>query len=177
MTTPTPEPPAIRRFFRDLGLAFLACLFTLIFLFQPFRVEGTSMLPAIRDQERILVNKLVYDVAQISRGDVIVFRYPLDPRKSFIKRVIGVPGDVVEVNRGQVRINGETIAEIDRHPGRGIGRGLPRPVRVPDGQYFVLGDHRSVSNDSREWGLVAEELIHGKAVFRYWPPAQFGLVD
>ena len=88
----------IRRFLRDLGFAFLACLFTLIFLFQPFKVEGTSMVPALRDQERILVNKFVYDLAEIKRGDVIVFRYPMDPRKSFIKRVIGVPGDVVEVS-------------------------------------------------------------------------------
>jgi len=167
----------IRRFLRDLGFAFLACLFTLIFLFQPFKVEGTSMVPALRDQERILVNKFVYDLAEIKRGDVIVFRYPMDPRKSFIKRVIGVPGDVVEVSGGKVRLNGRPIAEAYRYRARDVLRREAGPLRVPQGYYFVLGDHRSVSNDSRDWGLVPEDLVHGKAVLRYWPPAQFGLLD
>ncbi len=164
-----------RRFLRDLGFAFVACFCTLVFLFQPFKVEGTSMMPALCDQERILVNKIVYDIGTVQRGDLIVFRYPRDPRKSFIKRVIGLPGDVIEVRRGRVLRNGRRVAEEYL-----FGEPPPRerfgPLRVQPGSYFVLGDHRSVSSDSRDWGLVPEAHVHGKAVLRYWPPAQFGLI-
>jgi signal peptidase I len=164
---------AARRHLGNLGIAFFICLFTLIFLFQPFKVEGTSMMPALRDQERILVNKLVYDVSPVRRGDLIVFRYPRDPRRSFIKRVIGLPGDVVQVRDGVVRVNGLPLAE-------GYLFAEPRtherfgPERIEPGTYFVLGDHRSVSNDSRDWGVVPEEFLTGKAILRYWPPADFG---
>ena len=166
----------LRRFFRDLGVAFLGCLFTLVFLFQPFKVEGTSMMPVLCDQQRILVNKFVYGISAIQRGDVIVFRYPRDPSKSFIKRVIGVPGDIVELRRGHLRVNGRFLDETYLRPDL-CGSDLYGPEVVADGSYFVLGDHRLVSNDSRDWGLVPRELIYGKAVLRYWPPKNFGLLD
>ena len=175
-----------RRWLRDLGIAFLVSLFTLVFLFQPFKVEGTSMVPALKDQERILVNKFIYDLRNIQRGDLIVFRYPKDPNKTFIKRVIGIPGDTLEVRGRSVQLNGRQMKESYTFQEASVkqeasGRAsFPRPFRpmlVPPGFYFVLGDHRSVSNDSRHWGLVAKESIYGKAVLRYWPPTHFGPLD
>ena len=163
----------LRRFARDVGIAFLFSLFTMVFLFQPFKVEGTSMMPSLQDQQRILVNKLIYEVGPVQRGDLVVFRYPRDPSKTFIKRVIAGPGDTVLIRDGRVWLNGRRLEETyrfrERTPREGYG-----PEVVPDGCYFVLGDHRSVSHDSRDWGLVPARAIFGKAFLRYWPPAQFG---
>lgn len=175
MAHPTPLPRRVRRFARDLALAFLACFFTLVFLFQPYKVEGSSMLPALLDQERILVHKWVHDPETIHRGDIIVFRSPMNPGKSFIKRVIGIPGDIVAVAGGRVMVNGRQRADLTRRPAGGPATFGPQ--RIGDGQYFVLGDHRSISSDSRHWGLVDYEAIQGKAILRYWPPYSFGLVD
>ena len=165
----------MRRLARDLCIAFFASLFTLVFLFQPFKVEGTSMMPSLWDEERILVNKFVYEFGPIQRGDLIVFRFPRDPRKTFIKRVIGCPGDTVRIRDGVVWLNGTRLQEAYRY--EEMARPAPYGPRVvPEGHYFVLGDHRSVSHDSRDWGLVPAREIHGKAVLRYWPPDQFGPV-
>ncbi|MFQ5720225.1 MAG: signal peptidase I [Acidobacteriota bacterium] len=163
----------LRRYARDAGLAFLVSLFTLIFLFQPFKVEGTSMMPSLQDQERILVNKVAYDVGTIQRGDLVVFRYPRDPSKTFIKRIIAGPGDVVRIHHGIVWVNGRPLQESYRYD-EPEGPGDYGPETVPGGTYFVLGDHRSVSLDSRDWGVVSGAAIFGKAVLRYWPPTQFG---
>jgi signal peptidase I len=164
----------LRRFARDLGLAFLACFFTLVFLFQPYKVEGSSMLPALLDQERILVHKWVHDPETVYRGDIIVFQSPMDPTKSFIKRVIGIPGDLVAMADGRVVVNGRYRADLSGSPVlRGTSFG---PHRISDGHYFVLGDHRSVSSDSRHWGLVSYQAIQGKAMLRYWPPHSFGFL-
>jgi signal peptidase I len=166
----------VRRLVRDLlllvGVAFLGVMF----LFQPFKVEGASMQPALVDHERILVNKLIYRLRPVERGDVVVFWFPGDPHRSFVKRVIGVPGDRVTIRNGQVSVNGEVLDEpylISPHR-RGDHH---RPVTVQEGHYFVLGDHRNVSNDSRAWGQVPERLILGKAVLRYWPPQRMGTIQ
>ena len=165
----------LRRFARDLGLAFLACFFTLVFLFQPYKVEGSSMLPALLDQERILVHKWVHDPQTVRRGDIIVFHSPMNPTKSFIKRVIGVPGDLVALSGGRLMVNGHYRADLagPQVPGEtSFG-----PHRISAGHYFVLGDHRSISSDSRHWGLVSYQAIQGKAVLRYWPPHSFGFLS
>jgi len=128
------------------------------------------------DQERIFVNKFVYRFENIARRDIVVFWYPLDISKSYIKRVIGVPGDIIEVRQGEVIVNGEVLDE--RYvPLNYFDRQNYLPVYVEPGHYYVLGDHRNQSNDSRMWGLVPERNIYGKAVFRYWPVSKMGTID
>jgi signal peptidase I len=133
------------------------------------------MMPSLQDQERIFVNKFVYRLEAISRGDIVVFRYPRDTSKSYIKRVIGVAGDRIRIDAGQVYVNGEPLDE-DYVPSMYTdSRSFPEIV-VPDDCYFVLGDHRSMSNDSRDFGPVNQSFIYGKAVFGYWPMDKLGRV-
>jgi signal peptidase I len=148
----------------------------IVFLYQPVKVEGTSMLPWLQDQERIFVNKFVYRFEDVSRGDIIVFRFPLDPTKSYIKRVVGLPGDVIEIDEGRLMINGHEVLEPYVVPNY-RDHGSYRAVTVPDGEYYVLGDHRNTSNDSRTWGTVSRQHVTGKAVFAYWPLDRFGVVE
>jgi signal peptidase I len=160
---------------KDILLAVVIAFLMVVFLYQPVKVEGTSMQPELLDQERIFVNKFVYHFEEIHRGDIVVFWYPKDPSKSFIKRVVGVPGDLVAIRDGHVYINGELLQE------RYVPRGYQDfdsypPTRVKDGHYYVLGDHRNASNDSRSWGLVPRRFIYGKAVFRYWPVEKVGFL-
>jgi signal peptidase I len=163
--------------FRDLFLSVLIAIVVILFLYQPVKVEGTSMMPSLQNDERIFINKFVYrfGISDIGRGDTVVFLYPGDPTKSYIKRVIGTPGDTVEIVDGTVIVNGTALPEPyvaednrDRIP-------MARKV-VPADQYFVLGDHRSSSNDSRSWGWVPRQYIYGKAVFVYWPLENLGAV-
>lgn len=160
--------PLLRSWLRDFLVSLGISAFIIIFVYQPVKVEGTSMLPALADQERIFVNKFVYRLEPISRGDVIVFHYPLDPSKSFIKRVVAVAGDHVRIDNGTVHVNDIAIDESYVPVQFRDQRSYPE-VEVPAGSYFVLGDHRSLSNDSREFGPVAQEYVSGKAVFAYWP--------
>jgi len=177
---PEPSAPGIltefRGWLKDILLAVVIAFLMVVFLYQPVKVEGTSMQPELLDQERIFVNKFVYHFEEIHRGDIVVFWYPKDPSKSFIKRVLGVPGDVVSIRDGQVYINGQRVEE--RYVPRGYqdADSYP-PVRVREGHYYVLGDHRNASNDSRSWGLVPRKYIYGKAVFRYWPVEKAGFLD
>ncbi len=166
----------LKSWFRDILLAFAIAIFIVIFVVQPVKVEGTSMQPRLVDQERIFVNRFIYRFQNIHRGDVVVFWYPRDRSKSFIKRVLGIPGDTVEIRAGIVYINGSRVNEPYLNPAYQDNKSL-QAVRVPRGQYFVLGDHRNSSNDSRSWGFVAHDLIYGKAVFSYWPFSRVGLVE
>ena len=178
-----PELPAIaprsrtrslvRSWARDLVISLAISGFIILFLYQPVKVEGTSMLPSLQDQERIFINKFVYRFESVSRGDVVVFRYPRDPAKSYIKRVIGVPGDRIRIERGRVYVNGRRLTE-DYVPGDFVDAHSYPEFVVPDHSYYVLGDHRSMSNDSREFGPVDEAFIYGKAVFVYWPLDKMG---
>jgi len=160
---------------RDLVIALGLAMVIIVFFYQPVKVEGTSMAPLLMDQERIFINKFVYRFERIERGDVIVFWYPLDHSKSFIKRVIGLPGDQIEVRRGRLYINGKTFEE-PYVPPEFVDMSAYGPVRVPSGQYFVMGDHRISSNDSRIFGPVPGAFIYGKAVFAYWPWNHFGSI-
>ncbi len=163
---------------RDLLVAIVLAFVVIIFIYQPVKVEGTSMMPGLVDQERIFVNKFIYrfGIGDIRRGDLIVFWFPGDMNKSYIKRVIGVPGDVVSVDHGAVILNGRVLPEAYVPREYRDYQSMP-PRKVDPDSYFVLGDHRNSSNDSRAWGLVPRSCIYGKAVFGYWPFDRIGPLD
>jgi signal peptidase I len=162
---------------RDLALSILIAVVLIVFIYQPVKVEGTSMMPALTDQERIFINKFTYQlgVGSIERGDLVVFWFPLEPSKSYIKRVIGLPGDTVSIENGTVIVNGKKLAE-DYVPHEYRDSQSMLPMRVAPGDYFVLGDHRISSNDSRAGWTVPRKNIYGKAVFVYWPLDKMGRV-
>ena len=163
----------VRSWARDLLVSLALSAFVIIFLYQPVKVEGTSMWPGLEDQERIFINKFVYQFEPIERGDIVVFHYPRDPSKSFIKRVIGVAGDHVRISAGTVFVNGSALSEAYVPEDYGDRRSMPE-IMVPSDSFFVLGDHRSMSDDSREFGSVERKYIYGKAVFVYWPMEKLG---
>ena len=160
---------------RDLVVSVVVSAFIIIFLYQPVRVEGTSMLPVLEDQDRLFINKLAYRVGDIQRGDVVVFLYPHDHEKSYIKRVIALPGDTLRIDHGLVYVNGSRVKE-PYVPSRFEDDRSQPEMTVPQHEYFVMGDHRSISSDSRDFGPVDRELIYGKAAFVYWPMDKAGVV-
>ena len=175
--TPQPEKQhTLRLWARDLAISIGASVLIITFLYQPVRVEGTSMLPRLEDRDRVFINKFVYHIAAIHRGDIVVFRYPRDPEKSYIKRVIALPGDRLRIDNGEVYVNGKLQPEPYVPEEYRDTRSLAAMV-VPDDEYFVMGDHRSISSDSREFGPVDRDLIYGKAVFVYWPTKDAGVVE
>jgi signal peptidase I len=177
----SPVPPAPRKsmgvmlWLRDLLVATVASVLIITFLYQPVRVEGTSMLPRLEDRDRLFINKFVYHIAAIERGDVVVFRYPRDVEKSYIKRVIALPGDTLRIDGGHVYVNGNLLHEPYVPPEYRDTRSLEETV-IPADSYFMMGDHRSISSDSRDFGPVERSLIYGKAVFVYWPAHDVGVV-
>ena len=184
-TAPNAETPEQERsvagatlsWLRDLFVSVLIAIVVILFLYQPVKVEGTSMMPALVNNERIFINKFIYNfgLAKVSRGDTVVFWFPGDLSKSYIKRVIGVPGDTVEVVDGTVYVNGRALEESYVPEDYRDHVSWPKQ-KIPPDRYFVLGDHRISSNDSRSWGLVPGRDIYGKAVFVYWPFERLGVV-
>jgi signal peptidase I len=160
---------------RDLAVAAVASVLIITFLYQPVRVEGTSMLPRLEDRDRLFINKFVYHFTAIDRGDVVVFHYPRDPEKSYIKRIIALPGDSFRIDHGRVFVNGTRVPEPYVPPEYRDNRSVDEMILPPD-NYFVMGDHRSISSDSRDFGLVDRSLIYGKAIFVYWPTRDAGVV-
>jgi len=160
---------------RDLLISATVSVLIILFLYQPVRVEGTSMLPRLEDHDRLFINKFVYHITSIERGDVVVFHYPRDPEKSYIKRVIALPGDKLRIDHGEVWLNGKPLPESYVPDAYRDERSYTEMV-VPDDSYFMMGDHRSISSDSREFGPVERDLIYGKAVFVYWPAKDVGEV-
>ena len=167
--------PGFGVWLRDLAISLAVSAFIIIFIYQPVKVEGVSMMPLLQDQERIFVNKFIYRLEPIERGVIVVFRYPRDPSKSYIKRVIGMAGDRIRIDGGQVYVNNEALDEDYVPPAYTDSRSM-RELTVPANAYFVLGDHRSMSSDSREFGPVDLSYIYGKAVFGYWPMDKLGRV-
>lgn len=185
------NPNPKKGFFENLGahlidffqtLVVFGAFFALLYLFiaQPHKVSGSSMYPTFHDGDYILTDKLTYRFQEPKPGDIVVFRNPRNESQDFIKRVIAVPGDTVIVSEGKVYVNGQKLQEVylpsgtTTRPDNFLTEGAA--VKVGKGQYFVLGDNRSHSSDSREWGGVSKNEIVGKAFFRYWPPNAFGLV-
>lgn len=162
---------------RDLAISVVLAVVLIVFIYQPVKVEGTSMMPGLTDQERIFINKYTYKLGSgsIERLDLVVFNYPYDPTQSYIKRIIGLPGDQIQINEGTVYVNGKKLDEPYVPAEYRDHRSVDKET-VPMDHYFVLGDHRSSSNDSRVWGFVSRKEIYGKAVFVYWPPNKIGRV-
>lgn len=170
-----------RLLFRDLLFALMVAALVVVFIVQPVKVEGTSMLPRLHDGERIFVNKLIYYdeyswAPKVDRGDIVVFWFPDDPSKSYIKRVVGLPGDTIEMRDGTIRVNGTEISEKYLDPRLNVSPRTQAPVYVRPNYYFVMGDNRDNSSDSRSWGLVPKKYVYGKALFRYWPIASASVI-
>lgn len=171
------------RLVRDIILIIAVFILFGVFIAQPVVVEGTSMLPQLHDGERLLVNKLVYYKFQsvswghLERGDIVVFWYPKEPDKSYVKRIIGLPGETVEVRNGRILIDGNELNEnyLDAEHNQSLPSFAPK--KVDEHYFFVMGDNRDNSSDSRYWGLVPEKYIYGKAFFRYWKPQNAGFLE
>ena len=179
--SPGAEPPerlpsGAYLWIRDVLISVVVSILIIMFLYQPVRVEGTSMLPRLEDRDRLFINKFVYHFESIHRGDIVVFHYPRDPEKSYIKRVIALPGDNIRIDHGRVFVNGKLLHE-DYVPEKYRDTKSMPAIVIPEGEYFMMGDHRSISSDSREFGPVDRDLIYGKAVFVYWPTRDAGVVD
>lgn len=171
------QPPKWRIFLREMVETLLLALVLFVIinsLTARVRVDGPSMEPSYYHNNRVVVLKVAYMFGKIQRGDVIVFPAPPNPDEDYIKRVIGLPGDELMVNDGNVYVNGQALVEpyINAPPINSM-----RPVVVPEGMVFVMGDNRNVSSDSRSWGSLPIDDIIGKAVFVYWPFDKLGLVE
>lgn len=165
----------LREWIEAIVGALILTAFIITFIAQSFIVQGTSMMPTLQNNQRLLVDKLSYRFSDPGHGDIIVFRYPANPKEEFIKRVIAVPGDSVAIIEGHLYVNGqhieeEYIAEVTR---RGI-----IPCIVPEDHYFVLGDNRNNSLDSRDLrvGFVPRENIVGRAIWSYWPLSKLEII-
>jgi signal peptidase I len=170
---PRSARPVVTAWIRDVAISLIVSVLFIVFLYQPVKVEGTSMMPTLVDQERVFINKFVYKLERIHRGDVVVFHFPRDVSKSYIKRVIAVAGDRVRIDDGVVYVNDVRLSEPYIPEDYWDMRSYPETV-VPKNAYFLLGDHRNLSNDSRDFGPVGERFIYGKAVFGYWPFDKLG---
>ncbi|MDD2420621.1 MAG: signal peptidase I [Heliobacteriaceae bacterium] len=164
----------VREVAESLIIAIVLAFLIRYFLFQPFYIPSGSMEPTLKPLDRIIVSKMNYWFTEPDRGDIVVFRYPLDPSRDFVKRLIAVGGETVEIRNNQLLINGELVPEsyLPALRMRDFG-----PVLVKEGHLFVMGDNRNHSDDSRYWGLVPLDNVVGKAVLLYWPLDRFRLLE
>jgi signal peptidase I len=154
--------------FKTLGSAAVYATLIVTFGFQVARVDGQSMAPTLEDQDRLIVNKFAYRIGEPSRGDIVMLYYPLDPDTSFVKRIIAEEGDQVRIVDGQVYVNDIPLSD-DFVPEEYRSRDNLSPEIVPEGYYYVMGDHRNNSSDSRHWGNVPKKYVIGKVQLRWWP--------
>jgi signal peptidase I len=190
-TTKSSYNELVMGFFAKIGAFFLdivetivmsLAIFLMVYLFiaQPHQVKGMSMYPNFYDGDYILTDKISYRFNPPMRGDVIVFEAPKSAGDEFIKRIIGLPGDQIEIRSERVYVNGQLEpdnflpTDFVTRPGAFVPEN--QPLVVPPEDYFVLGDNRDHSSDSREWGFVPRQNITGKAFFRYWPPSKMGKI-
>ena len=169
MTSTPARTSKITAHFQHGTLGLLIAVTITLFVMQGYRVSGACMEPHLWTGERVLVSKLAYALNGPKRGDIIVFLYPRDPRQTFVKRVIGLPGETVAIKDGQVFVNARPLPEPYRV---NAAHGDMPPRFVPHDQYFVMGDNRDFSDDSRFWGQLPTRDILGRAVACYWPPKQ-----
>ena len=164
----------IRELVETVAVALVLAFLIRTFIVQTFYIPSGSMEPTLLVGDRIMAYKIFYGLNHVQRGDIIVFKFPLNPKKDFIKRVIGLPGDTVEIIDKKVYINGKKLVEPYAVHRDNWDIGFPRdeygPVKVPPNSLFVLGDNRDSSEDSSYWGYVPEKNIVGRAFLIYWPP-------
>jgi len=160
---------------REFTVTIMAFILFITFVAQTFAVDGNSMQPTLENGERLIAEKLSYRFSSIDRGDIVVLNYPVDPSKNFVKRVVGLSGDIISVQRGEVYINGEPMKEEYIDPAY-ASMDSSSTIKVPQGYYFVMGDHRSVSSDSRHWGFVPKKYLQGRVCFRYWPLTRLSIL-
>jgi signal peptidase I len=174
------SPEVARRSWRSIGTEVVAGVQTLLsaavyatlivtFGFQVARVDGRSMSPTLEDHDRLIVNKLAYEIGEPLPGDIVMLYYPRDPEKMFVKRVIAKEGDTVRIVDGRVTVNDLPLHDEDYVPSEYRSHDDWGPQVVQDGYYFVMGDHRNNSSDSRHWGPVPKKYIVGKVKVRWWP--------
>lgn len=168
MKTTKKTKSAVQEWLEAIVGSVVLTAFVIVFIAQSFSVQGLSMMPTLQNNQRLLVDKLSYRFSEPRGGDIIVFKYPQNPKEEFIKRVIGVPGDTVAIMDGKLFVNGKLVEEnyIFETTIRGF-----LPQVVPEDHYFVLGDNRNNSLDSRDFrvGFVPKNLIVGRAIWSYWP--------
>lgn len=162
-----------KEYLKSIVIALLISFFIITFVVQAFYIPSGSMIPTLKPGDRIFANKFIYRFREPKRQEIIVFRWPVDPKRRFIKRLIGLPGDKVKIVEGQVYINDKPLEEnytLERSY-----TDFPE-VKVPKGHYFMLGDNRNNSEDSRFWGFVPRKNIVGKAFVIFWPLNRMGLI-
>jgi signal peptidase I len=164
-----------RDLLQSLVIAAVLALIIRSFLFTPFYIPSPSMEPTLYPGDRIIVNRLAYRLGEPQRGDIVVFRYPLDPSRDYVKRVVAVGGDTVEARDNVLYINGQPQPPASYLP-PGVVYSDFGPIKVPPNNYFMMGDNRNNSADSRVWGTLDRKLIIGKAVLVYWPLNHIGLI-
>jgi len=163
----------LREMVETILLTLLIYVLIRTFLIENYRVVGHSMVPTLEDRQFLVVNKLDYRLRQPRRGDIVVFFDPRDGDRKLIKRIVGLSGEVVEIRNGQVFVDGRTL---DEPYIQNRARYSESATQVPEGHFYVLGDNRSNSSDSHNWGTLSEEKIVGRAWFSYWPPELWGLI-
>ena len=176
-----PSAPSVEKTnWRQFALDLIETLFLAVALYLGInaisarvRVDGFSMNPTLQDGEYVLVSKVTYRLGQPQHGDIIVFKYPGEPPQDLIKRIIGLPGDSVQVNGSNVYVNGQPLAE----PYIAAAPMYQGQWQVPEGFLFVLGDNRNDSSDSHSWGLLPRENVIGKALLIYWPPPEWNIIS
>ena len=161
---------------------FIASVITILlnkYIASAFRIEGNSMYPVLMDRERIIISKIAIKKGNINRNDIVVFYKPNNPKKSIIKRVIGLPGEVIEINKGEIYINNKKIDQpFLRNKNKSNHESINmKPLLIKQNCYFVVGDNIKKSVDSRNFGAVPKKYIYGKAIFRYWPFSRFGKIE
>jgi signal peptidase I len=166
-------PSALRELVETIVFTLLIYFLIRHFLFENYRVVGYSMTPTLEDEQFLVVDKLGYRLHEPQRGDIIVFRDPRDSDRKLIKRVVGLPGEVLEIREGKVFIND---TQVDEPYIESMGRYSMAATLIPTDHYFVLGDNRNNSSDSHNWGTLDSQEIVGKAWLSYWPPRLWGVV-
>lgn len=165
----------VKQFFRELCVTGMVFLLFITFVMQTYAVDGRSMQPTLEDGERLIAEKISYRFSDIEVGDVVILYYPYNPDQTYVKRVVARPGDVLEIKNGTPIVNGESLSEpfLDS---KFRSYETVAPVKIPAGYYFVMGDHRNASYDSRYFGFVPQKYILAHVIFRYWPLNRISVV-
>jgi len=163
------------------AIAFIIAMVLRTFVVQAFKIPSGSMRPTLVEGDRIFANKFIYRFNDPKRGDIVIFKYPEDPKKDFVKRLVGLPGDIVEIKDGRLVVNGGVLDEPsvfreNRYYNKGEYGEPGRAIEVPEGSYYMLGDNSMNSRDSRYWGFVKRKMILGRAIVIWWPPSRLRML-